>query len=261
MVFLDCRFIERKGATPSKTKLVVNEEELLINAVKKAVGKFVNGTATEDVEGVFNRITSVMCNGSNLTEFMIDDPDFTLHGMNSTDTPIFKMGIDIALKSVEPESTTTKKKTKIVDAQALFMKEVQLDLRYLKMKEKDIDKEPEVDEQILWEAAWTFGEPQIMVEGPGTPVTLLDVPNNLYTPTRQRERSLRTRPNMESTLTGYTLASRTQRYSSLHYTSRSGPIELLKQSPVSYITITLTYDQDTYISCWFVLARWVVTPP
>ena len=44
MVFLDCRFIERKGATPSKTKLVVNEEELLINAVKKAVGKFVNGS-------------------------------------------------------------------------------------------------------------------------------------------------------------------------------------------------------------------------
>lgn len=161
MVFLDCRFIERKGATPSKTKLVVNEEELLINAVKKAVGKFVNGTATEDVEGVFNRITSVMCNGSNLTEFMIDDPDFTLHGMNSTDTPIFKMGIDIALKSVEPESTTTKKKTKIVDAQALLMKEVQLDLRYLEMKEMDIDKEREINEQVLAKVYEVFKEVEL----------------------------------------------------------------------------------------------------
>ena len=120
MVFLDCRFIERKGATPSKTKLVVNEEELLINAVKKAVGKFVNGTATEDVEGVFNRITSVMCNGSNLTEFMIDDPDFTLHGMNSTDTPIFKMGIDSALKPVGLVYIGIKKGNKIIVQKNLF---------------------------------------------------------------------------------------------------------------------------------------------
>ena len=35
--------MERKGATQSKTKLFVNEEELLINAVKKAVGKYNNG--------------------------------------------------------------------------------------------------------------------------------------------------------------------------------------------------------------------------
>ena len=38
------------------------------------------------------------------------------------------------------------------------LKEVQLDLRYLKMKEKDIDKEPEVDEQILANVYEVFKE-------------------------------------------------------------------------------------------------------
>ena len=160
LVFLDCRVVERKGATPSKTKLFVNEEELLSNAVKKAVGKYINGTATEDIDNVFNRIKSVTCNGSDLTEFTIDDPDYKLRAMNSTDTPIFEMGIDILLTPVEQISTTNKTK-KIIDARALLMKEVQLDLRYLKMKEEDIDKEPEVDEHILANVYGLFEEIEV----------------------------------------------------------------------------------------------------
>ena len=69
--------------------------------------------------------------------------------MNSTDTPIFKMGIDILPIPVEPTSTATTKKTNLTNPLAVIMKDVQLNLRYLKMKEKDVDKEPEVDEQIL----------------------------------------------------------------------------------------------------------------
>ena len=141
--------------------MFVNEEELLINAVKKAVGKYNNGTATEDIDNVFNRIKSVTCNGSDLTDFIIDDPDYKLHTMNSTNTPIFKKGIDILLTLVEPAPTTTTKKTKLIDARAVLMKEVQSDLRYLTMKEEDIDKEPEVDEQVLASLYGLFKEIEV----------------------------------------------------------------------------------------------------
>ena len=107
LVFLDCRFIEWNGDTPSKTKLFVNAEELLIKAVKKSVRNNVNSTSTEDIDKNFNRINSVACDGSDLTKFMIDDPNCKLCAMNSTDSPIFNMGIDVLLTLVEPTSATT----------------------------------------------------------------------------------------------------------------------------------------------------------
>ena len=75
VVFLDCRFIERKGTAPSKTKLFVNGEESSIKAVKMAVGKYVDSTAAEDIYNVFNRMKSVTCDRGDLTDFMIDDPN------------------------------------------------------------------------------------------------------------------------------------------------------------------------------------------
>ena len=148
VVFVDCRIIERKGATALKTKLIVNEEELLIKAVRNAVGKYANSTAAEDIDRVFNLIKSVTCDGSDLTDFLIYDTNCNLDAMNSTDTPIFKKGIDILLSPVEPVSSTTTKKTKLINPLAVIMKDVQLKLYYLKIDEEDMDVEPEVDEQI-----------------------------------------------------------------------------------------------------------------
>ena len=129
-----------------------------------AAGKYVNNvnsTATEDVDNAFNRVKSVTCNGSDLTDFVIDDHNCYLGAMNSPDTPIFKMGIDILLTPVETTPDTTTKKTKLINPLAVLMKEVQLELRYLELTEKDVDKEPEVDEQILAKLYGLFMEMEV----------------------------------------------------------------------------------------------------
>ena len=102
MVFVDCRLTERKTRNPSKTKVSVNETSLLSDLVKKAIRRFVastnGGTCTDDdtEAAAYKRVKSVSCNGCDLTEYQTD-PDATLSAMNSSDTPIFKKGIDIML--------------------------------------------------------------------------------------------------------------------------------------------------------------------
>ena len=86
MLFVDCRITDRKGRSPALTKLMVNEEELLINAVKKAIGKFIraNHNNSEEVDDAFNRLKDVLCNGCSLIDFAIDDISATLTAMDAS---------------------------------------------------------------------------------------------------------------------------------------------------------------------------------
>ena len=146
-VFLACRIIERKGGAASLTKLIVKEEDLLIVTINKALSKFIKSTDVTHINEAFNRIKGVTCNGCNLSELLIDDPDYNLLAMNSNDTPIFKKGIDIILKPIQP-ATTTAKKTKVC-AHAVLMKRAQMELNYCRREVKDVNKEPEINEQTL----------------------------------------------------------------------------------------------------------------
>ena len=89
-----------------------------------------------------------------LVDFTIDDPSATLIAMDSSDTPIFTKGIDIVLSPIETdkeEGSTSKatKKTKVVDAHKVMMKQIQLKMDFLKPKEVNIDVEKYINEQIL----------------------------------------------------------------------------------------------------------------
>jgi hypothetical protein len=156
MVFIDCRITERKGRSPALTKLMVHEEELLINVVKKAIGKFlnINHDNSEEVDNAFNRLKDVSCNGCSLIDFTIDDPSATLIAMDSSDTRIFTKGIDLVLSPIETdeeEGATGKgtKKAKVVDAHKVLMKQIQLKMHFLKPKEVNIDTEKYINDQIL----------------------------------------------------------------------------------------------------------------
>ena len=165
MLFLDCRITDRKGRSPALTKLMVNEEELLINAVKKAIGKFIraNHNNSEEVDDAFNRLKDVLCNGCSLIDFAIDDISATLTAMDSGDTPIFRKGIDILLSSTETdegEGATAKptKKTKVIDAHKLLMKQIRLKMDFLKPKEGMMHAKKYINEQILDKTYEVFEE-------------------------------------------------------------------------------------------------------
>ena len=102
---------------------MLKEENLLIVAVNKAISKFIGSTDVEHINEAFKRIKAVTCNGCDLSELIIDDPEYNLHAMNSKSTPIFDKGIDILLSPIEPSSTNTKK-ARTVCAHALLMKQV-----------------------------------------------------------------------------------------------------------------------------------------
>ena len=145
MVFVDCRV----RWTASLVKLMLKEEDLLIVAVNKAISKFIGSTDVEHINEAFKRIKAVTCNGCDLSELIIDDPEYNLHAMNSKSTPIFDKGIDILLSPIEPSSTNTKK-ARTVCAHALLMKQVQLELTYVKREEEDAgDEEPQINHQTL----------------------------------------------------------------------------------------------------------------
>ena len=106
MVFVNVRFNERKGGKPSKTKLLVDEYELLPNVMRQALGRFINNerlinnNSDDDVESAYKCIKVVSCNGNDLTK-SVNNPDATLSAMNSYDTQMFKRGLDILLSPVE----------------------------------------------------------------------------------------------------------------------------------------------------------------
>ena len=140
--------VERKNATASLVKLMLKEEELLIVAVNKAVSKFIGSTDVKHINDAFKRIKADTCNGCNLSDFLIDESDCNLHALNSKSTPIFDKGIDILLSPIEPSSTNTKK-ARTVCAHALLMKQVQLELTYVKREEEDAGEEPQINHQTL----------------------------------------------------------------------------------------------------------------
>ena len=70
MVFVDCRVLERKGGTASLIKLLVKEEELLINIVNKAISKLIKSTNIEHINDAFKRIKAVTCNGCNFVDVL-----------------------------------------------------------------------------------------------------------------------------------------------------------------------------------------------
>ena len=165
MIFIDLRISVRKGGAPSKTKLLVGEEVLLIAVTKKAIGRYVdnNVECTDDADTTFNRIKSVSCNNSDLTEYNVDDPAATLSAMNSVDTPIFEKGIDIILTPIFHKSNSPPQKAKKC-AQDIMMGKVALELNYLQ-GEKDLDNEQSIDVQIMKELHTLFEENNIGYRG------------------------------------------------------------------------------------------------
>ena len=149
MVFVDCRVYERKGETATLVKLFVKEDELLIIVVNKAISDVFNITDTKHINEAFKRIKAVSCNGCPLSDFVIDNPEYNLHAMNSASTPIFDKGIDILLSQIELEPITPTPKKQKICANALLMKQVHLEVNYLKIKEKDAGVEPAINDQIL----------------------------------------------------------------------------------------------------------------
>ena len=156
MPFIDVRLSERKGSI-TKTKLFVNDGDLLVSAVKGAIANYVKANnvtgdktliATQLVN-TFLRIKSVKCNDCDLTEFTDDNnTNATLVQLDSKSTPIFENGIDITLspeeKSKEIEEPPTKKQKKSMTD--VLMKRVTLDTKYLIEEETDIDNpDPNVD--------------------------------------------------------------------------------------------------------------------
>ena len=83
--------MERKGATPSRVKLIVADDVSLKNLVQKAITKLVDNahpTADETERAkhhtdAHTRVKSMSCADSDLTEFAIDDPDATLKAAKS----------------------------------------------------------------------------------------------------------------------------------------------------------------------------------
>ena len=149
MVFVDCRVYGHKGGTATLVKLFVKEEELLIIVVNKAISDVFNITDTKHINEAFKRTKAVSCNGCPLSDFVIDNPDYNLHAMNSASTPIFDKGIDILLSQIELEPITPAPKKQKICANALLMKQVHLEMNYLKIKEKVAGVEPEINDQIL----------------------------------------------------------------------------------------------------------------
>ena len=97
MVFVDCRLIERKGGKVFKKKVLAIPEHLLGTIVKKSIDAFLgkdDRTILDDcVDGAMKRIQSISCNDSDITEY-VDEP---IRDLDSTDSPIFKSGLDIVL--------------------------------------------------------------------------------------------------------------------------------------------------------------------
>ena len=103
-----------------------------------------------EVEKAFKCVKSVSCNQSDLTEF-ITNPAASLEALNSPDTPLFKLGMDIILspivnKNGVSENVSKKAKVSIAD---VLMKKVILEksMSFLQW-EIDIDLVPEINEQI-----------------------------------------------------------------------------------------------------------------
>ena len=104
MNIIGCRLTERKGGKALKAKISANKNDLLLDFVKSALRRFRKkdpGTENpqvedEGVEKALHCVTSVSCDGHDLTE-LVHDPAASLDELNSTDTPIFSSGIDIFL--------------------------------------------------------------------------------------------------------------------------------------------------------------------
>ena len=155
MVFIGCRLTDRKGGSVWKAKLSANKEvDLLSDFVRRGIRRFrkkdagVESAEEEDaaVEEAFSRVSSVSCDGCDLTD-LLKDPNATLDALNSSDTPIFASGIDIRLLL---NSTGNAKKKAKVCAHDVLLGKVDLgkDNCFLKC-EIDMDEEyPLVHHQI-----------------------------------------------------------------------------------------------------------------
>jgi hypothetical protein len=165
MVFVDVRFYEsRKTVTAkSKTKVVAKESDLLRTVVRNAVVKLLKSegkdAADSDVDAAIKRIQAITTNttdpgASDLIEFL-ESPDATLEALNTKDTPILADGIDIHLPkeiiNVDDDSDAPEpalKKQKVCAFAMLMGTTAEKGVEYLR-SEKDIDKEENIDGQIL----------------------------------------------------------------------------------------------------------------
>ena len=147
MVFIGCRLTDRKGGSVWKAKLSANKEvNLLSNFVRRGIRRFrkkevgVESAEEEDaaVEDTLSRVSSVSCDGYDLTD-LLKDPTATLDALNSSDTPIFASGIDIRL--LLNFTGNAKKKAKVC-AYDVLLGNVDLgkDIPFLKC-EIDMDEE------------------------------------------------------------------------------------------------------------------------
>ena len=121
VVFIGCRLTERKGGPTWKAKLPAKKEEnyLLSDFVKSGIRRFrkkdegVESILEEDaaVDEAFSRVTSVSCDGYDLTD-LLHDPAASLEALNSRDSPIFAAGISIHLPPAPTSTRNAQKKSK-----------------------------------------------------------------------------------------------------------------------------------------------------
>lgn len=158
VVFIGCRLTERKGGSALKAKLPAKKDDLLIDLVKKALRRFrkkdagLESMQVEDaeVEKAFLRVTSVSCDGCDLTD-LVRDPAASLEALNSHDTPLFSSGIDIFLPPLVTDNSTerVKKKPKICSFDVLMRRVLLEESMEFLQWETDIDGVPEISEQIM----------------------------------------------------------------------------------------------------------------
>ncbi|KAL7547981.1 hypothetical protein ACHAWF_011257 [Thalassiosira exigua] len=166
MVFIDISFLTAKNIdTKTTTKVSANEDDLMLETVKKAIRKLLEketpgGAISPDaVDSAVKRIKSISCDAAdkgspNLLEFLFNSGG-TWDALNSIQTPIFKLGLYIELPKEDAtndgllggtgEPPAKKAKVNGVD---VLMGKVLLDLSYLEY-EGDLDKKQEIDQVIL----------------------------------------------------------------------------------------------------------------
>ena len=121
----------------------------LESALKQALQKYMKREKQVDevtpaaLDAALKRIKSVLCHGSDLTEYV----SAALEDLDSNDTKIFKMGFDVML-SPEVTSAPDKKKSKTLVSLGDVLSKKVVKKKFLKQLVIDLDVDPSLDVQI-----------------------------------------------------------------------------------------------------------------
>ena len=88
MPFIDVSINEQRGVT-YKTKLEVEDDDLLKTVARTAIVKFLRGNPnTTAIDGTVSRIVSVTCNESELVDILSSDRA-SMRSLSSPNTPVY----------------------------------------------------------------------------------------------------------------------------------------------------------------------------